>query len=859
MNNPHHSTIRLIALLAAFLLQSIAGQDGNKAAAQNTGDHTTRIRHAASSKLLRRDQQTGGNICPRKRGLLRDGIDAYWNARIGAPGLDNANISALTVRDGLLYAGGDFRAIGGIKTPCIAVWDGNDWKPLGTGLRGPVTSIIADEKDLFAAGAFYYVGRGVGRGLARWNGSDWQPLGSGQPGVNGSVNAMALLGDELYAGGRFSEAGGVNAMNIAVWNRTSGVWSSPGAVANTEGTAVVTAVAALDSVLFVAGSFNRVGGAHIANVAAWHPKERVWTPVSAPAGPNPEGAVSAMTVHQGRIVICGDISIGGTQTCAAEWDPEDSTWTALGSTPKGTAYAVYSYSARLLLALPAETAETDVWTLWEWDGSQWYTVVNRAQGAVFAVAIADIAELVLGGEFTSIEGRPLRYLARLAGRTWTDIGGPPRGGVSSAVNAISQTADEVYFGGVFSSADGLPARNIARWDKRNGSWSALGADTANGVGGEVSCLLSSDDDLFVGGFFFRAGDVKAANIAVRNGNTGKWTPLQTQPPYGPDGAVHGLAFDGETLYVGGAFTHVDTLEVLGIAAWDRRTGVWHPVDAGLKNTYSDVVVDAVACAGGNLYIAGYFQPFAGNGGYAVARMKDGVWYMVTPEIEWAVHTLHASGDDLYIGGEFTSIGGVDASNIVRWDAKRMLFSALGEGVDGPVFSIASDGERVFAGGAFANAGGVPASNIARWKDGRWTAPGSGADGPVGALSLSDMNLFAGGAFTQAGGKESVNAAAWDDSILPVDGIPPAPGDFIFNISPNPAADAARLHVSALAEEHIAVTLHDALGRRLSSLFDGPVGPDMRTIHVDVSTLSAGAYRIAVHRRSQVVSLPLLVD
>ena len=45
------------------------------------------------------------------------------------------------------------------------------------------------------------------------------------PGVNSTVAAIAVNGDDVYVGGTFTQAGGINATNIARWNRRQG-WSA---------------------------------------------------------------------------------------------------------------------------------------------------------------------------------------------------------------------------------------------------------------------------------------------------------------------------------------------------------------------------------------------------------------------------------------------------------------------------------------------------------------------------------------------------------------------------------------------------------------------------------------------------------
>ncbi len=99
----------------------------------------------------------------------------------------------------------------------------NDWVSLGSHLstNGPVHALVADgEGNLSVAGDFTAVGDFPANHLARWDGSRWSLLGSGlgggdlgmspfpEPWYDPTARALAVLGGELYVGGRFTTADG---------------------------------------------------------------------------------------------------------------------------------------------------------------------------------------------------------------------------------------------------------------------------------------------------------------------------------------------------------------------------------------------------------------------------------------------------------------------------------------------------------------------------------------------------------------------------------------------------------------------------------------------------------------------------
>ena len=111
---------------------------------------------------------------------------------------------------------------------------------------------------------------------------------------------------------------------------------------------------------------------------------------------------------------------------------------------------------------------------------------------------------------------------------------------------------------------------------------------------------------------------------------------------------------------------------------------------------------------------------------------------------------------VYVGGLFTSVGGIPALNIAQYNPNQAVFSALGEGVNGEVLALSCNGTTVYAGGAFAApVGGASASyggNVAAWttNSSTWSPlPFVGLNGPVRSISPSTdgRSIFFGGAFS----------------------------------------------------------------------------------------------------------------
>src|SRR5439155_26191959 len=124
-----------------------------------------------------------------------------------------------------------------------------------------------------------------------------------------------------------------------------------------------------------------------------------------------------------------------------------------------------------------------------------------------------------------------------------------------------------------------------------------------------------------------------------------------------------------------------------------------------------------------------------------------------------VYAIAVIGGELYVGGNFTSAGGVNATNIAKWDGNSWSPLSTGvtrsDGTSADVFALAVSGSDLYAGGRFTMAGGLDATNIAKWDGHAWSALGPGvgvaAFDRVSALAVSGSDVYAGGDFSTVGG------------------------------------------------------------------------------------------------------------
>ncbi|MFN0242902.1 MAG: hypothetical protein ACKVWV_08440 [Planctomycetota bacterium] len=753
-----------------------------------------------------------------------------WSGGFELRGTDHT-VYALEVLDTgsgpRLYAGGAFGTVGGTRSNFVARTDGSAWSAMpgltnqGSGWALALTSFDSGSgAEIFAAGFLVANGQATPAGLAKWDGVAWAPVqppipttsiarsfavfddGSGPQLYVGTSNGvfawdgaswttittapafeLAVFDDgsgrALYAAGTFTQISGVPANRVAKWNGST--WSALGSgVSGPVGPRIDTLAMhdfGAGARLIAGGRFTSAGGSPANNIAMWD--GATWSPLGSGLD-GFEVRVEAMASYDGgdgsALYVGGDFETAGGVPANSLARFDGATWSALGTgIVQGitqTAYQMYHAPVSALVVHDAgggprlvvggafsSAGGVDAVNLAQWDGTSWSRVVE-GQGFMDPIRALTVGDDGTGGgptvfaggtDFLGLSPTQLSssHVWKWTGASWQSIGAL-NGGIK-ALLFFSETPGacaRLHAAGSFTEIGGVAANNIARWN--GATWEPLGVGTSGIVNALAIYDRGSGPELVAAGEFETAGGASAFHIAHWNGSS--WGPMGSIS--GPVNALE-VFDDGigtrPALYVGGEFHLVGsngvTIACENLARWDGTSHT--PVGA--------------------------FDGLNGGEVFALRVWDDGL----------------GGGPALYVGGDISSVGGVAACGIARWNGSA--WSAVGSGncATTPVRSFLAlaafddgSGPALFGGGSlYFGTDPTGASGIAKWDGTTWTLLDGGlievetfdhvdVPGVPSALVAFDgrdgesPSLFIGGRFRFAGDEGSSNIARWQGCTLP---------------------------------------------------------------------------------------------
>lgn len=323
------------------------------------------------------------------------------------------------------------------------------------------------------------------------------------------------------------------------------------------------------------------------------------------------------------------------------------------------------------------------------------------------------SNLYVGGIFTTAGGVSVNNIARYntSSRIWYDLCGGltgtivPGGGVvfNTACYSLLYVNNTLYAGGAFTAAGGVSVKSIACYSPGTNSWSKLPGDTAfnHSLVNSLACY-DQYGTIMIGYYnvYTPNGGSNPSGLYIISNNY----IIQLVPTPGIVYDIYyirAMTFDAihNKLYFASCYNNFD-------------------VDYAVLNTQPDsptslYVFDVLS--GSVTLLSNNFIPAPSNTKYTLINSL----------------TMDPTKTTLYIGGNFSGVGSVQANNIVAYSPQTGLFSAINSnpGSNGLTKSGAytyaqcntiintNTSTGLIVGGIFDNAGGVSVNNIMKYAPG----------------------------------------------------------------------------------------------------------------------------------------------
>lgn len=412
----------------------------------------------------------------------------------------------------------------------------------------------------------------------------------------------------------------------------------------------------------------------------------------------------------------------------------------------------------------------------------------------------------IGGDFSGVGGLPRRNLAHIFGDGRVDAWAPD---VNGEVRTLALSGNTVYFGGYFTKVNGVPRNSAAAMDAASCEVTPWNPDIPD----FVMALAVSRGTVFIGGFFSTVGGVARSYLAAVDGTEGRLTPWDPNA----DNLVFALQVRRDTLFVGGRFFKMGTAIRTRLAAFDVRSGALLPWNINIDRTplyrfdcgpcIASLVLNgpslyivggfnrvggadrpglaqidiatasvtdwdphvtmppasspanlwALAMRGTTLYVAGQCDSIGGQKNVFTSAVdtRTGAALPWSPNPNFYPLAIAASGDAVFVGGSFTSVGTtVHRQGLAAFDLRTGAVTPWNPAPDGQPFTMTSRDDRIYVGGAFLNIGGQFRPGVAALDPvtGLATSWNPNCDAPVSAIAFAETTAYLGGTFSTIGGQ-----------------------------------------------------------------------------------------------------------
>jgi uncharacterized delta-60 repeat protein len=515
-----------------------------------------------------------------------------------------------------------------------------------------------------------------------------------------------------------------------------------------------------DGRILVAGNFTTLNGQAVSRIG------RLLADGSLDAGfsASASGTVRAVAVQKdGRIVIAGEFATvnGTSRTRLARLLPDgslDAGFSPTAASPSTNPAAVRCLTlqpdGKILLGgeftLVNGVAKNRIARLLPdgtLDAGFTATIGATTANAVNAIALQPNGMLLAGGTFASVNAVARANFVRL------QAGGATDATFTATANAevfslLVQPDGKIVLGGNFTSVAATTRTRISRVLAATGANDASFVPPTNGANAKVSCLaIQPDGKLIAGGDFTLYGTVaKVRSMRLYTDGSADLTFATAADQFVKSVATQP---DGR-IYLGGFFSALGATPRSGYG----RLKADATVDTAYATTVNDEVEAMVLHTDGKVTIGGWFDtPIARFARLLATGGRDTTFAGTADNIVSAM-AVQPDGK-LLVGGAFTEINGEPHLSLGRVSATGVPESPFVPDPDSTVTTIvAQDDGRLVVGGNFVVIGGEERHGLARLNAAGVVEEGfnPGVTGLVQAISLqADGKILIGGDFSFVGG------------------------------------------------------------------------------------------------------------
>lgn len=317
-----------------------------------------------------------------------------------------------------------------------------------------------------------------------------------------------------------------------------------------------------------------------------------------------------------------------------------------------------------------------------------------ANNSVAAVAIQSDGKLVIGGYFTSFNGKNSNRIVRLNANGTIDNSFNPGTGADNSIDDLALQADgKILIGGAFNSYNGTSVNHVARLNADGTLDQSFKLDKE--IDGLVfTIILQPNGKILVGGNFnsfngkMRFGGITRLNADGsfdKSFNPGEGTLFSS---------VYAITLqpDGKIL-VGGNFKFFNGVIRDHIARLNANGSLDDSFDSnkGVNEKINTIALQA----DGKILIGGDFTKHIGTSSHKIARLNtDGSLdktFTSTIGANYKVRTIIVQPDEkILVGGDFTQYNGINRNQIARLNADGTLTNNTfnrGMGANGDVRTI----------------------------------------------------------------------------------------------------------------------------------------------------------------------------